>query len=320
MNKSPSCQHSILSNNHLVREGINIIALQKPALSGGGLTISSRDWVTVYPMNHTTVPLKSRSLTLIRVNISTKNWSQLDFPSSNVMVTQITRQLGKITIFNIYNDGENNETIRLLTEFHCRNKAIIKRMPQGKVHVIWLGDFNRHHPYWDSPEDTRLFMSEATEVAEKLIEAMADVGLELALPSGLPTHKHSITKCWTRLDQVFLSEHSSKMLIFCDTKPEARGINTDHLPILIELCLKVSITVEESLHNFRNVNWEDFRTELEKQLSSSPNPARIMDQGQLNAWCNKLTKALQETIRAEVPTVEVTLKSKQWRTKELLQL
>ena len=85
--------------------------------------------------------------------------------------------------------------IRLLTEFHHRNKATLERTLQGEAHVIWLGDFNRHHPYWDSLEDTRLFTSEATEMAEKLIEAMADMGLELVLPSGLLTHKHSITKC-----------------------------------------------------------------------------------------------------------------------------
>ncbi len=147
VNKSPSCQHNILSNNHLIREGINVIALQEPALSGGGLTISLRDWVSVYPMNHTSALLKTRSLTLIRANTSTKNWSQLDFPSSNITVTQITRQWGKITIFNIYNDGENNKTIRLLTEYHRRNKAILERTLQGEAHIIWLGDFNRHHPY-----------------------------------------------------------------------------------------------------------------------------------------------------------------------------
>ncbi len=63
------------------------------------------------------------------------------------MVTQITGQWGKITIFNIYNDGENDEMIRLLTEYHRRNKAILERTLQGEAHIIWLGDFNRHHPY-----------------------------------------------------------------------------------------------------------------------------------------------------------------------------
>ena len=93
-------------------------------------------------------------------------------------------------------------------------------------------------------------MSEATEAAGKLIEAVVDVGLELALPSGTPTHKHSVTKQWSRLDQVFLSDILSRMLIFCDTLPGERGINTDHLSILTELNIKVDTTVPEHIPNF----------------------------------------------------------------------
>ncbi len=146
VNKSPACQHSVISNRHLVTKGINVIAFQEPALSRGRLTIASRDWVTIYPLNHTNKPLKFRSITLIRADVSSKSWNQLEFPSSDVMVMQINRTWGKITIFNIYNDGENEEIIRLLTEYHHRNKDSLERVAVGKAHIIWLGDFNRHHP------------------------------------------------------------------------------------------------------------------------------------------------------------------------------
>jgi hypothetical protein len=99
-----------------------------------------------------------------------------------------------------------------------------------------------------------------------------DVGLELALPSGLPTHKHSITKRWSRLDQVFLSDHSENTLISCNTLPEHRGINTDHLPILTELNLAITQTIEEDIPNFRDVDWEEFGNELGKQLTKLPPP------------------------------------------------
>ncbi len=140
--------------------------------------------------------------------------------------------------------------IRLLTEYHRRNKNSLERATTGEAHVVWLGDFNRHHPYWDNPEDMRLFTTEATKATSKLIEAVADVGLELALPSGTPTHKHSVTKQWSRLDQVFLSDILSRMLIFCDTLPGERGINTDHLSILTELNIEVDTTVPEHIPNF----------------------------------------------------------------------
>jgi hypothetical protein len=43
VNKSSLCQHDIISNKGLVAKGIDLIALQKPVLSGSGLTIASRD-------------------------------------------------------------------------------------------------------------------------------------------------------------------------------------------------------------------------------------------------------------------------------------
>jgi len=93
----------------------------------------------------------------------------------------------------------------------------LERVETEEAHIIWLRDFNRHHPYWDSPEDIRLFTTDAMAAAEKLIEAVADTRLELALPCSIPTHKHNVTKQWSRLDQVFISDHSSTILTLCDT-------------------------------------------------------------------------------------------------------
>jgi hypothetical protein len=68
--------------------------------------------------------------------------------------------------------------------------------------TIWLGDFNRHHLHWDDPADIRLFTRSAIHDAEVLLSAVAELGLNLALPPGTPTHLHNVTKKWTRLDQV----------------------------------------------------------------------------------------------------------------------
>src|SRR5947208_2392937 len=104
VNKSPSCQHNLLSNNHLANMGIDIIALQEPAINPFNLTIAARDWLPIYPTTHSDSSIRSRAITLIRSNISTNNWTQLDFPSGDVAIVQIKGIWGKITIFNIYND------------------------------------------------------------------------------------------------------------------------------------------------------------------------------------------------------------------------
>ena len=146
VNKSPSCQHDLISNNHLVNLGVDLVALQEPAINPFNLTIAARDWLPLYPSTHSDAAIRSRAITLICSNISTDNWTQLDFPSGDVVIVQIKGTWGKITIFNIYNDCNNNDTIKLLTRFYSRNRTQLEHTHTGTAHTIWLGDFNRHHP------------------------------------------------------------------------------------------------------------------------------------------------------------------------------
>ena len=320
VNKSPTCQHDLLSGNKLTKENIDILALQEPAINFNNLSIAAKDWTSIYPSTHDSSPGNTRSLILIRSQFSTDSWTQLDFPSGDVTVIQITGAWGKLTLFNIYNDGMHGNTIRLLTKYHRDNRANIESTTNGNAHTLWVGDFNRHHPYWDDPGDDRLFTREATLAAELLIDAVADTGLELALPQGLPTHCHSATKRWSRLDQVFISEHSVSMITSCNTLPDHRGINTDHLPILTELNLAMDTLEVDPIPNFREVDWDKFRKTLDGHLEAIKREAAITNQRQLDTRCANLTKAIQATIRDQVPTTEVTPRSKRWWTKELTQL
>ena len=140
------------------------------------------------------------------------------------------------------------------------------------------------------------------------------------MPSGTPTHKHNVMKLWSRLDQVFLSDHSENLLISCNMQPDQRGINTDHLPILTELNLNADIAPEKEIHNFQNVDWDEFCKELSIQLAKLLLPAPIVNQRQLDEACDSLTKAIQRTIISEVPVLTIMLKSKRWWMKELTQL
>ena len=99
--------------------------------------------------------------------------------------------------------------------------------------------------------------------AEELIEVIADIGLKLALPSRTPTHQHNVTKSWSRLDQVLISEHSDHMLISCDMQMGLRGILTDHLPIITVLDLEIEPAADTPFTNFREVDWDEFRLALE---------------------------------------------------------
>lgn len=75
-------------------------------------------------------------------------------------------------------------------------------------------------------------------------------------------HQHNITKRWSRLDQVFISDHSEHMLIPCDTHTDLHGIMMDHLPIITELSLHLGPATDNPTTNFREVNWEEFHKEF----------------------------------------------------------
>ena len=158
---------------------------------------------------------------------------------------------------------------------------------------------------WDAPANLRLFTPEAIEKAEKLINVVANAGLELVLPPRMRTHYHYVTKCWSRLDHVFLSEHLLDTLIACVARTSTLRIKTDHVPIVTELNFSVVRTPTKIIANFRDVDWDTFREKLKVKMANMGRAEPITSQQVLNTECDKLTKILQETIEAEVPKSEL---------------
>lgn len=320
VNKSHTSQHNLISNNYLVRKGISIIALQELSIDNDSFTLALKDWVPVYPTHHRKPNINTRAVTLVRASLDPDRWEQIDFPSSDMVVIQTCGVWGKLTLINVYNDCNSNETIHLLTEFHSKHYAAIYQTNRGTAHVLWVGDFNRYHPYWDDPHNVRLFMNEATDATEKLIKAVVDAGLDLTLLSRILTHRHNVTKLWSRLDQVFITDHSDNILISCDTQPDHWGINTDHLPIQTKLDLDTVHIESEDIPNFQEADWESFQNELSAQLDKLPLLLPIKNQSQLNSSCKSLTKVIQCTINTKILVSTITPKSKHWWMKKLTQL
>ena len=73
--------------------------------------LTSRDWVTIYPTTHQKPNMNTRAVTLICMSLNLDTWEQIDFPSGDVVVIQLHGEWGKVTIVNIYNDCNNNDTI-----------------------------------------------------------------------------------------------------------------------------------------------------------------------------------------------------------------
>jgi hypothetical protein len=180
-------------------------------------------------------------------------------------VIQIKERWGKLTIFNIYNDCKHNNTLELLTSYHRKNinNLLGNIEMQLMHHLVWVGNLNRHCPCWDSMDNNSLFTKGALDKAEILIQAIADIGLDLALPAGTPTCEHSVTKHWSRLDQVFATEHTLEALAQCKALPMEQGLNMDHFLIISNFNLDVKLTPKKAISNFRDVNWKEFCQMLE---------------------------------------------------------
>ena len=234
----------------------------------------------------------------------------------NTVVRFIT---GTLTIFNIYNDCKHDNTLELLTEYHRQHTRDIlgTESTHQDHHLLWLGDFNRHHPYWDRPEDNRLFKKEARDSAEILLKIIADLGMDIALAKGTPTHCHNVTKKWSRLDQVFATEHTLDAINICNTIPEEHGLNTDHIPIVTVIDVELTKAPTRIARNFKDVDWEKFCKLLDEKLLEMGSLKHIGSNFSLNRTCNKLTQILQDTIKKEVPRTKICVRSKCWWSKEL---
>jgi endonuclease/exonuclease/phosphatase family metal-dependent hydrolase len=104
-------------------------------------------------------------------------------------------------------------------------------------YVMWCGDFNCHHPMWDEDSDERLFTAKAIQDADILINLLADWNMAMALPKGLPTLKHMVSKRYSRPDNVFSTDNLADSVIVCNTVPQLQPTKTDHFPIKIELSI-----------------------------------------------------------------------------------
>ena len=71
INKLPTCQHNLISSNHLANMEVRLIALQELAINPFNLTTATKDWTPIYPTPHGAMSNRTWAIMLIRSNIST---------------------------------------------------------------------------------------------------------------------------------------------------------------------------------------------------------------------------------------------------------
>ena len=187
INKSLLAQQDLINN--IRPDDYELILIQEPYMDHNQKTRASSHWRVVYPSTY---------YTDLSAKLNTNSWRQMDVPCGDVTAIQISGDFGLISIFNIYNDCTHSRNLCALEQYMYLNAQQIR--PNPEAHMVWAGDFNRHHPSWDEPRNHHLFTRRALRESQILIDILSNHELGMALPKGLATLCAHRTKNWTRVD------------------------------------------------------------------------------------------------------------------------
>lgn len=168
-------------------------------------------WKVIYPSNHNKYPHKTRTVTLISTKIVSDKALQIKVYLLDITAIMINTSLGRTDIYNIYLDGTHANEITLLTNtIDERQNLLHIRRPK---HMIWAGDFNRHHPLWDENRNKHLFTHENLTKAQIIIDMQVKYNMSQVLPKGIPMLIATNSGNHTRPDNVFVSERLENQVL-----------------------------------------------------------------------------------------------------------
>ena len=317
LNKSQTAHLEII--NVIESNKWDIVLVQEPHMINKFNAIRTpTNYRPIFPDDRGRNDKHIRSVIWVSTALETKNWKIVSVPGTNdITAIQLNGEYGKLTIFNIYNDCTNANTENVLSTF-LRTHA--NEILTGRSNMIWAGDFNRHHPLWDKDEDDRLFTSQATTSADKLINLLANYDMVMTLPKGIPTLEHMRSKNHSRPDNFFCTPDLQDQITRCDIDPNLRPSRTDHYPIVTHLTLEQSRPPPTPNLNFKDVDWEVFRSKLEDALNDIPEPTPITTEAQLDSAAEDLTNAIKAAISSCVKRSKPRPDAKRWWNRDLKKL
>lgn len=313
LNRSETANWSMI--NTVNPKETDIIAIQEPYLDFLKRTRATRAWTTVLPTRHYRDQAK-RSRALLLVNSNLTEWEQIPVESPDVVAVKVRTKEWELLIVNLYSDISHSDAIYTATDMTK------KETQRGKntVEILWVGDFNRHHPMWDKPRNTHLFTRDNLDKAQDLINCLDELEIQMVLPAEIPTLKAFATGNLTRPDNVFASEGVASTIIECNTVAEETPPKVDHFPIVTKISTNTLRNEERIIPNFKMVDWDNFRSILLPKIRHIPIDDNISDYKGLDTRLENLTGALKDTIAIAVPKSKITAFTKRWWTKELTEM
>ena len=309
-----------LATLHSVRDEYDIICIQEPHMDFQAMSRATSVWTAVYPSSfkHDKDGPPARALTLVRTRISTNNWTQTPIDSLDVVAICLTSARGTLHVYNIYNNCTHSDTIYTLSR-HLQARSRRNRQRTGEDAEggdIWLGDFNRHNPWWEDAKNSRLFTQRNLDDAQVLIDLLAEFNMDMALPPFTPTITNS-RGSQTRPDNVFITRDIANWVTMCEVRPDDTPPMADHFPIVTQVDFPVPRPNKNRPWNFRVTDWERFRRVLAEKLKGNPSTEQLNSAEDIDKKLEELEKAVLDTMEATVPKSCPSSYAKRWWNKDL---
>ena len=143
LNKLRVVQEDLMNSN--VHKDYDLLVLQEAFINTYGNMKAMRNWRVVYLSSQQADAALPQAVILVSHTLDTNCWLQVYIADTRDMVAiQVKGDFGRILVYDIYNDCNNNDTITHLG-MHLVS-AQQRAQPEGDSYSIWCGDFNRHHP------------------------------------------------------------------------------------------------------------------------------------------------------------------------------
>ena len=214
----------------------DILAIQEPYIDTLGNTRANPKWNMIYPTTaNRGAQHPPRTVILVNTKIPSESIVQIRIESSDITAITMRTSERPLTIINIYNANEHNDTIDTISEQWEQHERTFR--PGPSTEILLLGDFNRHHPTWEPANNAHL--TSPDRLLNPLLDLIINMRLEMALPRYLETLEARNGGRWTRPDNVWRNTDSASSVVTCDIWDGARPTNTDHLPIITTLDLTV---------------------------------------------------------------------------------
>ena len=314
LNKSEKAHLDII--NDKVSSKYDLMLIQEPYTTQFNAIRTPANFRPIFPSNRFQDEATTRSVIWVNKKLETKNWKILDVQNTrDITAIQLQGDYGKISIFNIYNDCTHSRNETIFNEYlNTHRQAMING---DDTHMLWAGDFNRHHPLWDDDKDVHLFTRQALRDAEGIINLIADHHMEMLLPKGIPTLQHMRTKKYSRPDNVFCSSTLQPYVTKCEVEAQSRPTSTDHFPIVTHIDLPQSQIPPDPSYNFKMADWEEFKQVLITKLEAYPQPEPIKDPQHLEQMARNVTTAIQEAITEKITCSKPRPDAKRWWNSDL---